>query len=200
MARRYGRAGSGISGAAGQARYGRQSAMAGAAGERRLAGAISRSSEVSGYMSWSSLGIPTPRGGERYSSDVDIALASGNRLVLVDAKMWAAGKIYWSILGYPMRGLAPMRSKGGLKRLSRNMETAVARYRSQLPGHVVKGVVVFVPTSKGGGLPASVRLLRWPGGIRSYLVGDGLRRISSALGAPEEPSAEIQGLLGRMTK
>lgn len=201
---RYGQAGKGISG--GAARYGKDAA-AGARGERVLSGLLRENPLTHDYAMWQSLRIPTQPGETRYSSDVDLAVASGNRLVLVDAKFWAANHVFWTLFGMPMRDLAPMpdrntdrfvNSVGPKKQMSRNMELAVTRYSAALPAHSVLGIVVFAPTK--GGLPTSVGFLRWPGGIRSFLPQDGMRRIHRFLGDSQEPTELIQSVLGIHTR
>lgn len=191
--KRYGTAGSGLGSDASQSRFG-SSAKVGAAGERYLAALLRKNPSTKNYMMWSSLRIPASPGQKRYGGDVDLALASDRTIVLVDCKKWAAGHVYWSLFNKPMKGLSPMSDA-----LSKNMDLAVNRYSEALPGHIVKGMVLFVPNQRGQ-LPTSVGLLRFPGGIRSFMPSDGMRKIARSLKKPAEPSSEIQALLGRMTK
>lgn len=185
----YGDAGSGV---VSSGKYG-SSGVAGAVGERHFQKLMQSNERVRGYTSWASLRIPTPRRGKRYSSDVDFAVASGNRLMLVDIKMWEANRVYWSAFGKAFKGFQPMGES-----ISRNMEMATNRYREALPGMSVESMVLFVPTKKG--LPAGVMLLRWPGGINSYQPQDGINKIQRFLGEPEFPHQSIISLLGAMTR
>src|SRR5699024_1628557 len=175
-------------------KFGRKSAAVGASGERYLATMLRNNRATRDYMMWQSLRIPAQPGQKRYGGDVDMALASDRKLILVDCKRWAANHVYWSFFNKPMKNLQPMGDA-----LSKNMSLAVNRYSDALPGHIVKGIVVFVPNQYGG-VPASVGLLRFPGGVRSYMAQDGLRKISRFLGDAGEPSTQLQGVLGRMTK
>lgn len=195
--RRYGEAGKGIE----QVSHFGKNAYTGAAGERKLSGHLNRHPMCSRYFAWRSLRIPHSPGQTNYQSDVDMALASGNRLVLIDAKMYASGYTYWSAFGRVFKGTQILKDDdGNPRRLSRNMELAVTRYREALPGCRVEGVVIFVASGKKSQLPNSVSLLRWPGGIRSYLPNDGMRKIAQILGTPEEPSADIKRVLGNNTR
>lgn len=197
--RSYGQAGKGLGGEAATQKYGKNAA-AGAYGERYLDGAFQRDDRISGYTVWKSLGVPRSASGKKYQSDVDFAIASGNKLILVDAKMWSAGKIYWRFFGKVYAGLEPMGGKLSEKKISRNMEMARELYQGRLPGGIkVKSIVVFVPV-KGGRLPQSVIGLIWPGGIRSYLPGDGIRKIRRYLGTPKPVNEAIEALAGEMTK
>lgn len=200
MAREHGRPGSGLESAG---HFGGNEKI-GAAGERYFAESLRKSGALHRYEAWYSLRIPSPSGKRRFRGDpdVDMAIASGNKIVLVDVKKWASGHHYWSLFGnYPFRGLTPMRKESGDWSMSANMKLAVERYRQALPGVTVSGLVVFVPTSKTGKLPASVAFLMWPGGIRSYLTSDAIYEITRRLG-PTGMSIkpEIRTLLGSLRK
>lgn len=200
--RSYGTAGKSLGEAETRRKFGAQ-AEAGASGERYFRSALERAGLGTKYEVYYSLKIPndpTRADATKYSSDVDVALASGDRLVLVDVKRWAAGKFYWSCFGKPFKGVTPMRHNGEW-RLSANMAMAVSRYRKCLPGVRVEGIVVFVPTGlRGERLPAGVGLLRWPGGIRSYVLGPGLDKIKRTLGPSLPVDPRIKGVLGRMVR
>ena len=181
-------------------------AAVGAAGERHYATALDRGGISSKYEVHSSLNIPnSSRSRTSYSSDVDIAVANGNTLILIDVKRFAAGFHYWSFFGFPFKNLTPMLKDGkgddGPKwRLSANMAAAVDRYQQALPGVHVEAMVAFVPTNSKGAMPASVGLLFWPGGIRSFLAGDSIYRLNKLLGTPTPVNPAIRSLLARMTR
>lgn len=178
-------------------------AIVGMLGEQYFADALRRAGLTGSYEVYGSLNIPTPANQRhnQYSSDVDCAVANGNNLLLIDVKRWASGFHYWSIFGFPFKNLTPMTKGNGQWALSGNMAAAVARYRDALPGVNVQAIVVFVPTkSKGMAMPASVGLLRWPGGIRSYLTQDALYKIKSILGQPQPVEGKIRAVLGSMVR
>lgn len=192
---RGGTAGAGVSGA--NKKFGKNAAV-GAQGERELHRALTTNKLTKGYDIWSSLSIPDAPPGV----DVDIAVASGNRVVFVDAKKWSAKNFYWSIFGYPMSGMSPRRDRSGKwKPLSKNMSMAKDKYARKLPGAEIHCIVVFVPTGgRGASLPPSVRFLKFPGGIRSYLLQDGLRKINRILGEPTTTNPKISSELSSRTK
>lgn len=186
-----------------QRKYGRESAAAGRVGEQRFAAILAKAGVTRDYEVWYSLRIPKdPRnpGGTNYNSDVDVAIASGNKLILVDVKNWASGYHYWSIAGLPFKGISPMKKQNGEWKLGANMAGALARYRANLPGMSVEAIVVFIPTNAKGALPSSVGLLRWPGGIKSYLHGSGINKIKSFLGKKERVNPKIESLMSNMSR
>jgi len=161
-----------------------------------------------------------------FLGDVDFAVASGDRLVLVDVKIWKRG-LYWS-LAMPPRGViqalespAPgkvsrwtrdrllgktvgFRGFGshqpGKWFLSQNMAIAVERYRERLEHHgvSVSAMTVFLPSATGG--LHSVRFLLWPGRIRSYLVAPSFSEIEKRLGRPQPPTYPLRELLTQMAR
>lgn len=94
----YGKAGASVSGLAGQ--FGAEHAKAGTVGER----AASR-------VLWQALGqdpavhifqdVKMPN--DRYKANADFVVVRGNRLVVVDAKLWPSG-FYWTMMGLPYKG------------------------------------------------------------------------------------------------
>lgn len=183
-------------------KYGEKSAAAGRFGEQQFAAILNQYGISRDYEIWYSLKLPSdPRnpGGTKYASDVDVAIASGNRLLLIDVKRWAGGYHYWTFFGLPFKGITPM-MKNGQWKLGANMAGALSRYRSNLSGMRVEAIVVFVPTSNRGAAPSSVFALKWPGGIKSYLHGSALARIRSVLGKSERVNPKIEALLNKMSR
>ena len=171
------------SNSAARAKFGADNAAAGLSGEKWLLKKLS--AQFPHAHIWFSVRTPARAGQKRYNSDIDLVIANGSTVILIDAKRWEAGHVYWSLLGVPMQGWHRMRRKGKPMSLGHNMEMAQSRVSQDLPGARVKSMVVYTPTKKG--LPTSVRWLRWPGGIKSYLSGDGLHAVSRALGRGDKP-------------
>lgn len=193
--KRFGETGKSLSMGEASSKFGAENTKAGLVGEQALDRMFRNSPEIAVYSFWRSLRIPNKPGQKAYHGpDVDFIVANGNRLILVDCKKWSAGEFYWTLGGKVMKGFKPMSEK----QISRNMEMAVDRYKSALPGHTVMGIVVFVPTQRG--LPTSVGFLRWPGGIKSYLPSGGVRKITSFLGDRQEVTPQAQGLMGMMVR
>lgn len=174
--------------------------------------------------------LSMPRGlsdRERPIGDVDFAVASGDHLVLIDAKLWKPGFYYSQKLppkkilelfgGFKYTSTARWLSKNVLGRtlgfrgihlhiegkwlLSQNMEMALERYRERLTPHRVQvsAMVVFVPT-RSESLFQSVALLRWPGGIRTFDVPGGREELYRLLGSPEPVNPAIITLLEQMKR
>lgn len=201
QSRSYGKAGKSLGSSAANAKFGAKNAAIGAVGEKYFQGVLERAGLDDMYDIWYSLKIPNDPSNPnatRYSSDVDVALTSGNRLILIDVKMWSATAPYWSLFGLPFKGLTPMIKKGKWE-LGKNMAMAVSRYQKNLPDTRVEAIVVFVPTKPGGAAPM-VNFLKWPGNIRSYNSQDGLRKIKNILGVSEDTSPRLRALMGRMVR
>ena len=212
MATKKGSAGSGVGAASSE--FGANAAV-GSLGERQYAGILERAGLTGegGYDVWYSVKVPN-KDGSRGKTDVDLVLASGSRVVLIDVKRWASTNwktssngrkvkspvTYWSIpfLNLPMKGLSPLRNGNGEWRLSRSMEMAADRFSPLFGNARVLSIVVFVPTTKDGRGPANVSFLRWPGGIKSYSAQDSLRVIRKFLGTPKSTKARISSALSRM--
>ena len=178
-------------------KMGKASTRAGRAGEVRLDKAFAANSRTCDYARWRSLRMPQAASGKRYGSDVDFALASGDTILLVDAKAWR-GRFLWSMSGHVMDGFRPVRDKDGSRRkVGRNMSMAVDLFQRQcdmvqdrmrregrrVKPVTVKALVLFVPTARNMS-PSSVRFLRFPGTEGSALVEPGLRKAARVLGKP----------------
>jgi hypothetical protein len=202
MARSYGDAGKSLGSNEANSKFGRENASIGLRGEKYFRDVLERAGVDRDYDIWYSLKIPSDphnRNATKYSSDVDVALTSGNKLLLIDVKMWSASSAYWSLFGLPFKGLSPMIDKKKGWRLSSNMAAAVDRYQKNLPGVSVQAMVIFVPTRAGGAAPM-VNFLKWPGDIRSYSSQDGLRKAKKWLGRGEETTPKLRALMGRMVR
>lgn len=202
---RKGKIGSSLKSESAQSKMGKN-ANIGIMGEKKLWSMLTENANTRPYGIWSSLGIPQVRkkgkGGwyttkDYANADVDFAIANGNKIVLVDAKKYASGKFYWGRKTI-MEGLFTSKKDGKGKPIvmGRNMENALDKYRARereirkqfakqgknYPEVHISAMVVFVPTPK---LPKSVRFLVWPGGIKSYLPQDAIRKITKILGKPD---------------
>lgn len=203
---RKGKVGSSLASESAVSSMGKMAAV-GAVGEKYFWKMVTGNSRTCNYDMWASLKIPVVtkqgRNGKtyrtkQYQADVDFAIANGDTIVLVDAKRYAAGKTYWSMGRNIMEGFGYKRDKSGKKILmSANMSNATDKYRARAEeirqemmraGKKVKpvkivSIVVFVPTAKRR-FPKSVRWVRWPGGINSYLPEAGVSKIARLLGKP----------------
>lgn len=197
MARR-GKVGGTFSHENNQNRFGKNNSFLGASGERYLHKVFEAEGIADDYDVWSSLRMPHKPGQKRYNTDIDFAVSSGDKLILIDAKKWSAKAPYWSFLGMPFKGFAPLEQNGAWKPLSKNMQMAVNRFREALPNAQVSAMVVFVPVNKSGQVPPSVGLLIWPGFIRSFLPASAVRFIKRKLGEGKTTSPKIDSALSRL--
>lgn len=163
---------------AARTKFGAANAAAGLSGEKWLLKKLS--AQFPDAHIWFSVRTPARTGQKRYNSDIDLVVVNGRRVILIDAKRWEAGHVYWSLFGVPMQGWRRMRRSNTPMKPSRNMAMAQSRVAQDLPGAHVTSMVIYTPTKRG--LPTSVRWLRWPGGIRSYLPGDGLHAVPRRVG------------------
>jgi hypothetical protein len=196
--------GSGHDGKSLESKFGKQRATIGNQGEDYFSKALANAG-LSDYTTYRSLGIPAKSNQTKLGGDVDFVIANGNIVRLIDVKRWA-GSPLWTLpfVGRPMNGLAPLliqEVKGGprvWKRPSRNMAAALDRYRQKLPGVDVEAMVVCVPTkdSDRDSGPSNVDFLFWPGGIRSFTVGQATTELKRVLGPDViTPSPGITHLL-----
>jgi hypothetical protein len=196
--------GSGHDGKSLESKFGRQRANIGNQGEDYFSKALVNAG-LSQFKTYRSLSIPANSNQTKLGGDVDFVIVNGDRMRLIDVKRWA-GRLLWTLplLGRPMNGIAPLRiqkTKNGPRewaRPSRNMAAALDRFRQKLPGVDVEAMVAFVPmkdSDRDSG-PSNVDLLGWPGGIRSFTVGQATTELRRVLG-PEviTPSAAITHLL-----
>lgn len=173
------------------------------------------------------LNIPSlPSDRKRYAGDVDFAIASGNKLVLLDAKNWEEHRFLYSIPTPPRSwtrllgrhqygsGVQHIRNHwlgqciglSGFSRihqgqsllLSQNNNLAVERYRARLAsgGVRVSAMVAFLTR----GRELNVRFLIWPGFIRSFTDADSFPELYRRLGAPEPVNPAILALLEEMKR
>lgn len=188
------------------AQFGRYNAGAGRAGEDFYDRGLANAGIKDSYSTYRSRSIPTPRGEKQFSGDIDFVEASESAVLLTDVKKWAGGHHYWSFGGRGFKDLQPaLRDKDGRPKLalSKNMELAMERYRSELPSDIrVHGIVVFVPADGRNlsSVPRSVRFLIWPGGVRSYLAAESYDVIERVLGEPSKAREDVDQLLKRWRK
>lgn len=197
----YGSTGATFSGEEALRKFGSNTAS-GAIGERKLAAILIKSGLADDYSIWASIRTPSAKNGQgkNYRTDIDFAIANGNRLVIIDAKMWSSKGFWWSFGNLPFFNFTPFMDKrtGKWKPLSGNMAMSVDRFRETLPGCIVEGMVVFTPTPPRGDLPTNVFFMRWPGGIRSFLPSSAVRRIKAFLGEPRIVDDTISAKLTRL--
>lgn len=107
-------------------------------------------------------------------SDIDFAIVSGKKILLIDAKyMRQDGGFYWN-LGHESRsiykGFGKYKTSNGKDiQLSRSMDMAKDIVGKKLPGFTVESIVVFVtdPRAKNAKMPTTT-LLHYPGGIKVF--------------------------------
>lgn len=196
----YGRAGKSMSSES--FRY-KDTAKIGARGERILAEKLRGSMRRKGWIHpdiplFSSLKIPG-----KYS-DVDFAVTNGNKVLLIDAKIFRQdGGFYWNIGNDStdiFRGFSRYRASKGNKKgagevlkLSRNMNMARDIFRKKLPGFTVESIVVVTTDEslRNSKMPNTM-FLTYPGGIKTYNDAGAKRFIKKFLGKPNRTENTIR--------
>lgn len=171
-----GRAGTGLEGAPSWAANA-EVVRHGLAGERKTAAVLERAvSKAPGTVVLHDLAIPIPG----FTANIDHALVSGERVLLIDSKAWAAG-FYWTAGGVTRRGLAkfPPADK-------RTVELAADRIAGLLdrraPAATIERSIIVVWPTRGR---VSMRWATMPGG--DLVPGHHLaRRASQFLDAPAD--------------
>ena len=159
----YGKAGSSMSTSSFQSKYA-DTSQSGRAGEVRLESLLKRitDGETIGFSS-----VRTPKQG--YNTDVDFVLVKGNRVLLIDSKLYKQGGFWFSFGGKLFRNFIPAhRDKAGNhKAMSRNMSMARDAFREKLGNDfIVEAVTVFV-RSDDNKPHANTWFTRFPGGIKT---------------------------------
>lgn len=155
---------------AARTKFGAANAAAGLSGEKWLLKKLS--AQFPDAHIWFSVRTPARTGQKRYNSDIDLVVVNGRRVILIDAKRWEAGHVYWSLFGVPMQGWRRMRRNNTPMKPSRNMAMAQSRVAQDLPGAHVTSMVIYTPTKRG--LPSRC------GGCAGRVVSD---RICPATGS-----------------
>lgn len=115
----------------------------------------------------------------KYKSDIDFAVAMGNKVLLIDAKMYKSGGFYWNIGDKVYRNFGPYKTERFDKKLGKKTSSPVKMSKSmdmardkvqQLLGdkYTVESCVILVtnPSSKQG--LSTTWLMRYPGNIRVF--------------------------------
>lgn len=152
------------------------------------------------------LSIPVGKDGKQFDGDVDFVAASGNRLVLIDVKLWKPG-IYFSIPLTRRNRPGSRVAFRGVRRhvdnkawMSQNMLIALERYQERLGKHGVKvtAMVVFIRSGSTG--VHFTRSLVWPGGIRTFDDAESFTELYHRLGAPESANSQTVSLINKLTR
>lgn len=115
-------------------------------------------------------------------SDIDFAIVHGNKILLVDAKMYQQnGGFYWNLGDSPImhKGLGTYKTSGGKQvKLSRSMIMAKDIISRELPGYTVESIVIFTvdPKNRNSTMP-NTTFLTYPGGVKALNDRSGKRFI-----------------------
>lgn len=107
------------------------------------------------------------------SSDIDFAAVLGNKILLIDAKMFGQdGGFYWSLGNPPVlrKNLGKYRTRSGRDvKLSKSMIMAKNILQKQFPDYDVEAIVVFVtdPRNPRAKQPNTM-LLNYPGNVKAF--------------------------------
>lgn len=204
-------------------KFGAQAVRAGARGEKRFLDMVRYTLTTKAFREnvWTSLdGDPAflrkpGRRVKRYRSDVDVAIASGTNIVLIDVKAYKEGGHWWNPPGSTQvwRNAKPYKSRGKRVTMSQSMDMARNNYQEALRRMGIKGkvyaMVVMVPSGNvknaknptdlyPGQLPDSTFFLRWPGGIKTYNHIAGMKKIVSLLGGTEPVDPKVAQFLNKV--
>lgn len=150
-----GRAGAGLDGGASWAANA-EVARHGLAGERKTGEVLERAvSKAPGTVVLHDLAIPIPG----FSANIDHALVSGDRVLLIDSKAWASG-FYWTVGGVTRRGFSkfPPADKRTVELASERISTMLERRGTPA---VLERPLVAVWATRGR---VSLRWAQMPGG------------------------------------
>lgn len=157
--------------------------MWGSKGEKRTAQLLHRSfGGLANVWVFHDLNIPSVQNPEVYEpANIDHAVLTGNHLLLIDTKNWAAG-VYWTapVGGHDMRGLRRFQAAE-----TRTLGMAQDRYRPWLPEQLRIVTITAVWTTKAG--LSSLLLLRSRDRVR-YMPARRVPLLAAAIfGKPAAP-------------
>lgn len=100
----------------------------------------------------------------KYNTDIDCIVVSGNRIILIDTKLYKSGDVTYYNEGNMLycRDNATGNQVGEPKKMSRNMSMAVERFKKLYPSYDVSAYVVLMPTDSG---TANIDRVYFPGHI-----------------------------------
>lgn len=132
------------------------------------------------YSFWS-VSLPHIEGQKDYNTDVDCVLVKGNRMLLVDLKYYSDGDVIYYATDNFLYTIDRETSEwvGKPKKMSKNMEMALDRFRDAFPDYIVSAIVIMVPTQMGEGTIGKEPYAPvYEGGIKLHTLTSGLMFIA----------------------
>lgn len=185
----HGDPGSGLAGAG----FGVGATQAGQVGEKNFAKALSKANLLERFATFWSLHMLAQDTYGRQESDIDCAIVSGQTIWLIDVKNYASGNVYYRSCGQWLQIIDAATGKqvGEPRKMSRNMEVGVKRFKSRYHNYKTFGLqarVVFMPTPRGAGRVDGVE---WPGQIPARTLTDLLLELEGEPPFEESLEAEL---------
>lgn len=176
---------------------------AGQTGEVNFAKALVKSGLIQRFATFWSIHMLSKDTYGKEQSDVDCAIVTGHTIYLVDLKYYPGGNVaYRTKDGQQLYcyDVPTGQQIGQPKKMSKNMQMAVERFRSRYKNYGSFGLqarVVLVPTNSGVGRIDGVK---WPGGIPAVMLPDFLAELQAEPSFVESLDSDLvrrtfQGLL-----
>jgi len=116
---------------------------------------------------------------KKYKSDIDFAVVMGNKVLLIDAKMYKSGGFYWNIGNTVYRNFRPYKTekydKKARKRvsspvkMSKSMDMARDRIQRLLgDNYIVESCVILVSNPSSKQSLSTTWFMRYPGNIKVF--------------------------------
>lgn len=114
---------------------------------------------------------------DKYDTDIDCVLVSGNEIMLVDTKLYKSGNVTYkrheemiycednnngNIVGKPHK-------------MTNNMKMAQKRFKKHFPGMKISSVVVLMPTDAGS---PKIQDVYWPGAIKAVNIYTAIQKVT----------------------
>lgn len=176
---------------------------AGQTGEVNFAKALAKAGLIQRFATFWSIHMLSQDTYGKEQSDVDCAIVTGHTIYLVDLKYYPGGNVEYrladgqQLVCYDVPTGQPI---GQPKKMSKNMQIAVERFRSRYKNYGSFGLqarVVLVPTNSGVG---RIEGVKWPGDIPAMMLPDFLAELQSQPSFIESLDSDLvrrtfQGLL-----
>lgn len=172
----YGKPGSGLV----RSGFAADAVKMGQRGEENFAKALAKTDLINRFATFWSIHMLSKDTYGKEQSDVDCAIITGQTIWLVDLKYYPGGNVEYRTSSDGQLicvNLPTGQQVGKSKKMSRNMQMAIERFRSRYKNYgslSLQARVVFVPTNSGVGRIDSVK---WPGDIPAVMLPDFLAEL-----------------------
>lgn len=175
----------------------------GSKGETLFAKSLAKAGLLNNVDSFWSVSMPDQTGmllpDQKMKTDIDAVIVSGRSIFLIDLKYYKSGDVTYTARGQDLycHDNQTGNQIGEPKKMTRNMEMAVDRFRKALPSHQIYAFVVFMPTDKGSPRISNVE---WPGRVPAVTIDQMVQYLHSNSAANNAVDTNLRTKLQTLVK